>query len=326
MINAGLLKFFMQRRKDISMDADGRKRYRSYGKKSFLYYLLLPLIVLNKGLAHLLRRAVGENCINATEEEILSLVDQSNESGDLETVSAEIINNVFEFDGLDASDVMTHRINIEGIEENSPIMDVVYMALEKGFSRIPVYRDSIDTIIGIIIVKDLLCLIGNAHAAEYSIKDFIRDVAFVPESSSCADTFKQLIALKSGMAVVIDEYGGTAGIVTIEDIIEAIMGDIEDEYDEEDTMIKQIGKEKYEIDGECPPDDVLELFGMELPDDHEYDTVAGFVTDLLGYIPENNVKPPFVDYADIRFVVLSVEDNCIKKLLAVKREQENKKN
>lgn len=294
------------------MDADGRKR------KKAGYYLLYPLILLQRGLTALLKKALGSDFRKDTEEEILSLVDQGNESGALEDSSAEIINNVFEFGDLDACDVMTHRVNIEGVEENDSIDDVVYLALEKGFSRIPVYRDSIDTIIGIIIVKDLLCLIGNGNSDKYKISDFLRDVAVVPESCSCADTFEQLTAMKSGMAVVIDEYGGTAGIVTIEDLIEAIMGDIEDEYDEVDTMIKPIGKDKYEIDGECDPDEVLELFGYELPEDHDYDTIAGFVTDLLGYIPENTEKPPHVDYKDIRFVVLSVEDNCIGRLLAIK--------
>ena len=123
------------------------------------------------------------------------------------------------------------------------------------------------------------------------------------------------------MAVVVDEYGGTAGLITVEDLIESVMGNIQDEYDDEEAKIKAIGKEKYEIDGECDPEEVLELFGYELPEDHEYDTIAGFVTDLLGYIPEDVSKPPHADYKDIRFVVIAVDDNCISRLIAVRNEQ-----
>jgi len=122
------------------------------------------------------------------------------------------------------------------------------------------------------------------------------------------------------MAVVVDEYGGTAGIVTLEDIIESVMGNIQDEYDDEDALIKKIGKEKYEINGEADPEDVLELFGYSLQDDHEYETISGFVTDLLGYLPENITNPPHVDYKNIRFVIIDVCDNCIEKLIVFKDE------
>ena len=295
------------------MDADGRKR-------GFAYYLLYPLILLERGLNALLRKALGDSYRGAAEEEILSLIDAGAESGELETSSAELISNVFEFDDLKASDVMTHRVNITAVAEEESLDDIVYLALEEGFSRIPVYRESIDNILGIIIVKDLLCLIGGGDIEKYTAKDFIREVAYIPESCSCSDAFKQLTENKSGMAVVVDEYGGTAGIITVEDITESVMGNIQDEYDDEEVKIKTIGKEKYEIDGECDPEDVLELFGYELPEDHEYDTIAGFVTDLLGYIPEDVAKPPHADYEDVRFVVTGVDDNCISRIIAVRRE------
>ena len=295
------------------MDSDGRKRGTSY-------YLLYPLILLEKGLNALLHKALGDSYRGTSEDEILSLVDAGAESGELETSSVELISNVFEFDDLKASDVMTHRVNITAVAEEESLDDIVYLALEEGFSRIPVYRGSIDNIVGIIIVKDLLCLIGNEVIEKYTAKDFIREVSYIPESCSCSDAFKLLTESKSGMAVVVDEYGGTAGIITVEDIIESVMGNIQDEYDDEEVKIKTIGKEKYEIDGECDPEDVLDLFGYELPEDHEYDTIAGFVTDLLGYIPEDVLKPPHADYEDVRFVVTEVDDNCISKIIAVRKE------
>ncbi|MGN0597349.1 MAG: hemolysin family protein [Ruminiclostridium sp.] len=302
------------------MDSDGRKH-----KKTAKEILLFPLIALEKGLKALLKKALGDGFDEVTEDDIMSMIDAGNESGTIEDNSAEMISNVFEFSDLNASDVMTHRINITGVDIDSDLEDIIYLALDKGFSRIPVYRGSIDTIIGIVIVKDLLCLVGEENLSKFSIKDFLRDVVFIPESCSCSDTFKYLTNMKTGMAVVVDEYGGTAGIVTLEDLIEAVMGNIQDEYDDEDSEINKIGKEKYEVDGEADPEDVLELFGLELPEDHEYDTIAGFVTDLLGYIPENVDKPPHVDYKNIRFVITQVEDNRIIKIIAIKMEDADEK-
>lgn len=299
------------------MDADGRKRKPAY-------YLLYPLIILEKGINALLKKALGESYKTATEDEIMSLVDAGAESGELETSSVEMINNIFEFGDLKISDVMTHRVNIAAVEEGVSTDDIVYLALEEGFSRIPVYRESIDNIIGIILVKDLLCLIGKENSEEYTAKDFIRQVSFIPESCPCDEAFKQLTESKSGMAVAIDEYGGTAGLVTVEDLIESVMGNIQDEYDDEEVSIKQLGRDKYQIEGECDPEEVLELFGYELPEDHEYDTVAGFVTDLLGYIPEDTDKTPHTDYEDVRFVVTEVSDNCISKIIAFRLDNGDK--
>lgn len=297
------------------MDSDGRKRKPAY-------YLLYPLILLERGLSALLKKVLGESFRNATEDDIMSLVDAGVESGELETSSVELISNVFEFGDLKISDVMTHRVNITAVEENTRLDDIVYLALEEGFSRIPVYRESIDNIIGIIIVKDLLCLIGNSEPDKYTAKDFIRSVIFTPESAPCDEVFKQLTDSKSGMAIVIDEYGGTAGVVTVEDLIESVMGNIQDEYDDEEIGIKKLEEDKYRIDGESDPDEVLELFGYTLPEDHDYDTIAGFVTDLLGYIPEPSEKPPHADYNDIRFIVTEVNDNRISRIVAFRKNKD----
>ena len=216
------------------MDADPRKPKRA------VKILLAPLILLNKGLDKLLSKALGDSYYDkeeTTQDNIMSMVDAGNEYGNLEDESAQLINNVFEFGDLVASDVMTHRKNIVGVDVNSSLDDIVYIALEKGFSRIPVYKENIDAIVGIIIVKDLLCLVGNENKDKLKIEDFLREAVYVPESCSCSDVFKFLTNLKSGMGIVIDEYGGTAGIITLEDIIESIMGNIEDEYDEEKDMI-----------------------------------------------------------------------------------------
>lgn len=301
------------------MDTDGRKQ-----KKKASEIFLFPLIMLNKGITALLRKAIGESYgKEVTEDAILSMVDAGNESGTIEDTSVEMINNVFEYNDLCVSDVMTHRVNIVAIDICSSLDDIIYIALEKGFSRLPVYENSIDKIVGTIIVKDLLCLIGDKNLEDFELKKFIRELIYIPETCTCSNAFKFMTNVKTGMAVVVDEYGGTAGIVTLEDIIESVMGNIQDEYDAESAEIKKIGEEKYEINGEADPEEVLDLFGYSLPEDHEYETISGFVIDILGYLPENFVNPPHGDYKDIRFVILEVCDNCIEKLIVFRNK--NKK-
>ena len=176
------------------MDSDARKPGKA------VKILLSPLILLNKGLDKLLSKALGESYYDkddTTQDNIMSMVDAGNEYGNLEDESAQLINNVFEFGDLVASDVMTHRKNIVGVEINSSLDDIVYIALEKGFSRIPVFKDSIDAIVGIIIVKDLLCLVGNNNKDNLKIDDFLREAVYVPESCSCSDAFKFLTNLNA---------------------------------------------------------------------------------------------------------------------------------
>lgn len=307
------------------MDTDGS---RSIGDKQENEHkvgkvLLTPLIRLNKGLTALLRSALGANYADVTEDQVRDLVDalaSDDDEDGIEENSAQMINNIFEFDNRTAADVMTHRTNIVGVDVNSITLDdLIYLALDLGFSRIPAYEESIDKIVGIIIVKDLLCLIGKTDLSDFNVADFLRDVSYVPESCSCPDVFKTLTEMKSGMAVVVDEYGGTAGIVTLEDLIEAVMGDIRDEYDDEKQLITKIDENTYDAAGEADPEEVLGLFGVELPEGHEYETISGFVTDKLGYIPEGaDLVPPTVEYEGIMLAVVQVEDRNILKIRATK--------
>ena len=264
------------------MDADGnRSNTQNDGEKQDGHkaarFFLGWLVALNKGITKLLKKALGPDYIAVTEDEVLDMVNAlaqtPDDDGDGENVieesSAQMINNIFEFKDLTAGDVMTHRTNIVGVDMSVSLDDIIYLALDMGFSRIPVYEGSIDRIVGIIIVKDLLCLVGKSQADldGFDIHDFVRSVNFVPESCPCSEVFKSLTSLKSGMAVVADEYGGTAGIVTLEDIIEAVMGNIQDEYDDERSEIVKVGEDEYDIDGEADPDEVFRLFGVELPEE-----------------------------------------------------------
>ncbi|MBD5129059.1 MAG: HlyC/CorC family transporter [Ruminococcaceae bacterium] len=307
------------------MDTDGSRSINEKQENEHKVgkVLLAPLIGLNKGLTALLKSALGANYADVTEDEVRDLVDalaNDDDEDGIEENSAQMINNIFEFDNRTAADVMTHRTNIVGVDVNSITLDdLIYLALDLGFSRIPVYEETIDKIVGIIIVKDLLCLIGKTDLSDFKIGDFLRDVSYVPESCSCPDVFKTLTAMKSGMAVVVDEYGGTAGIVTLEDLIEAVMGNIQDEYDDEKQLITKIDAETYDVAGEADPEEVFGLFGIELPEDHEYETISGFVTDKLGYIPEGtDLVPPTVEYEGIMLAVVQVEDRNILKIRATK--------
>lgn len=305
------------------MDTDGTRstdnQHNQQNEHKAARILLAPLIWLEKGLSALLKKALGANYADVTEDEVMDLVDalaKDEEEGGIEEDSAQMINNIFEFAGLTAADVMTHRTAVVGVDVKTITLDdLIYLALDLGFSRIPVYDGSIDRIVGIIIVKDLLCLIGKQDLSDFKIEDFLRDVSFIPEACPCSEIFKTMNKLKAGMAVVVDEYGGTAGIVTLEDIIEAVMGNIQDEYDDEKSEITRIDDNTYEVSGEADPEEVLALFGVELPEDHEYETIAGFVTDKLGYIPEGvDLVPPSVEYEGIKLIVLQIEDRNILKI------------
>ena len=238
-----------------------------------------------------------------------------------------MINNVFEFHELSVSDVMTHRTDIVAVDIDAEISEAVYTAINSGFSRIPVYRDNIDHIEGVIYVKDLLCLIGTHSSESMTLKSFLRDAAFVPESCMCGELFKRFTAKKLQMAVAVDEYGGTAGLVTMEDLVESIVGNIQDEYDNEAEEITKISDNTYTISGTADAADVMETLGAPLPEDSEYDTMSGFITDLLGRIPEDG-ETPSVIYKNITFTVLLAEDMRIVRIKAVinKEEKEIEKN
>ncbi len=260
---------------------------------------------------------------SVTEEEIRMMVDAGTETGSIESSEQEMINNVFEFNDMTVSDVMTHRTDIVGVDIDAEISEVVYTAMNSGFSRLPVYRGSVDRIEGMIYVKDLLCLIGTGSSEGISIKSFIRDAEFVPESCKCDDLFKKLTAEKLQLAVAVDEYGGTAGLVTMEDLVEAIVGSIQDEYDNEDEELTKISDDTFTVSGNADAADVMEALGCPLPEDSEYDTMSGFVTDLLGRIPDDG-EMPSVSYENITFTVLLSEDMRIVKIKAVKNNKEKK--
>ena len=248
-----------------------------------------------------------------TEEEIRMMVDVGGEKGVIENVQKEMIDNIFEFDDLDAGDVMTHRTDMTAVDVNeTTIDDFIALAIEEGYSRIPVYEDDIDNIVGIVYVKDLLKFVGKEMNSQQSLKDIMREAFFIPETKTCGELFGEMTAKHIQMAVVVDEYGGTAGILTLEDMIEAVMGSIQDEYDEEDDEISKIDDNTFTVDGTIDIDEINELIGSELPEG-DYETLAGYIISRLQYIPKNGELNE-VEFENVKFTVLEVEERRIEKI------------
>lgn len=252
---------------------------------------------------------------NSTEDEIKQLVEEDEQVGQLEKNQREMINNIFEFDDLDAGDIMTHRIDINAVDCNSSIEDAVKLAIEYGNSRLPVYDGDLDNICGILYVKDLLKFVGNHISPDEKLLSYIRKPLYVPESMPGGKLFAKMTETRVMLAIVIDEYGGTAGLVTMEDILESIVGNICDEYDdEEEQSITQIDDKTFTFDGFADIEDVEKALKVDLPDG-DYDTVAGFVISLLGYLPhEDDGKEHCVKYNNLVFTVLNVIDRRIGKI------------
>lgn len=284
-----------------------------------VYRISLPFAALLNGVTNLLllcfRIDPNAKVEQVTEEEIRLMVDVGNEEGTIEKSEKEMINNIFEFDEKTVAEVMTHRTEMVAVEDTATIIEVAKTAMEEGFSRIPVYEDNIDDIVGVLFVKDLLKYVENPCIKDETIKPFIREVLFVPESKRCTELFKLFKVKKTQIAVVVDEYGGTSGVVTMEDLLEAIVGNMQDEYDDEEEEVLQLSDNEFVLSGALSMEDVEKTLDVELEESEEHDTLGGFVTDLLDRIPGEN-EHPVVEVDHLRFTVLLVKERRIMKVKA----------
>ena len=251
-----------------------------------------------------------------TEEEIRMLVDAGEEKGVIEEVQKEMINNIFEFDDLIASDIMTHRTDMEAVEINAPIQDMIEIAIECGYSRIPVYEEDVDNIKGIVYIKDLLKYIGQTVPKSIKLSSLIRPAEFVPETKKCGELFSEMSNKHLQMVFVCDEYGGTSGLVTLEDLVESIVGSVQDEYDDEQDEIEQVDEKTYQVDGTINLKELEELLDIEFQEG-EYDTIAGFLMDQLGRIPGDDESPE-ITYQNYRFTINEVDERRIKGVIVEK--------
>ncbi len=250
--------------------------------------ITVPFVKLLSASTNILVRLVGLDNEGLDEkvskEEIKSLVEVGQENGVINEKEKEMINSIFEFDDKLADEVMTPRTEVYLIDIEKPLKEYLDELIEERYSRIPVYEGSIDNIIGILYMKDFLGEARKHGFENVDIRSILHPAYFVPETKNIDDLFKELQAFKKHMAILIDEYGGFSGIVSIEDLIEEVMGNIEDEYDEDEPAIKKIDNDIFIIDGMVSIDDFNDYFNIDI-ESQDYDTINGFLIDLLGRIP-----------------------------------------
>ena len=263
---------------------------------------------------------------DVTEEEIISMVREGHEQGTILASEAELIHNVFEFDDKEVKDIMTHRKNIVSLDGSMSFIDAIEFIIATGNSRFPVYENDVDSIIGVLHIKDAFTFFEKNEVYRSSIKDIdglIRPVDFIPETVNINDLFKKMQSKKSHLAMVVDEYGQISGLIAMEDILEELVGNIEDEHDEEENYIRKNDDETFIMDGMTEFSDVKEALSLPVDDD-AYETLNGFIISLSDKIPEEGDKTVISAYG-YRFSVMSVEDKVIKQVMIKKLAPEEKK-
>ena len=294
-----------------------RVAVRSLGYLRLMMTLLFPLRMLYMGVNFLFggKRPDRET---VTEEDILHLVNAGNEDGVIEEQQREMINNIFEFDDILVSEVMTHRKEVTAIDVEMEISQVVELARNEKYSRMPVYQENIDNVIGVLNAKDLLGLIGCPDITAFRVRDLMREALFVPETAKCNDVMADMLRKKMQMAIVVDEYGGTAGILCMEDMLEEIVGNILDEYDAEEEYISAL-EDGFVLNGMTPLEEVEEALGItfEEEDMDSYDTLNGFLVSRLGHIPKKDEHSDVV-YGGYQFHILSMENKTIRSVKATR--------
>jgi len=271
---------------------------------------LLTEIVRRLSGAHLHQNGrTGE-----AEAELLRSIEAKQREGELAEGAATLLENVVDFTTTDVGEVMTPRTEIEGIELTNDLAAIRSFILEAGHSRIPVFQEDLDHIEGILYVKDLIPFLGE-DAAGFELQPLLRRPIVVPDTKPVADLLADFQQAEVHMAIVVDEYGGTAGLATIEDVLEEIVGEIYDEHegedeDEEPELTSQ-GDHRWEVDGRYHIDDLNEALEASLPEDDEYDTVGGWFTAQVGHVPEQGAS---IEFEDLHFSVLEAEPTHVKRL------------
>ncbi|MEX2392850.1 MAG: hemolysin family protein, partial [Actinomycetota bacterium] len=250
------------------------------------------------------------------EEEIRSMAEVGHEEGAIEEEEKEMIHSIFEFGDTVVREVMVPRPDMVAVEVGTKLSKVLTMMLEQGISRMPVYDGRIDNVVGLVYAKDVMrALHGsgrrNGRKREPTLKEILRPAIFVPESKKIAELLREMQKRKTHMAIVVDEYGDVAGLVTIEDLLEEIVGEIADEYDREEPLVEPVDERTMRVNGRLPIDELSELVGIEFPDE-EWDTVGGLISGVLGRVP---VRGDEVTVKGVKFKVEKVQGRRIAKVL-----------
>lgn len=278
-------------------------------------WLCWPLVWLLDTLARLLFRPLGGASVLdtmpvVTEEDLKFQVDAAEQGGVLAETEREMIHSIFELDDTLVREIMVPRVYVVAASSDRTVQEVLDRALAAGLSRMPVYEDDMDHILGIFYVKDAVRALHQDGEQEVSLRQVLRPVHFVPETKKVAELLREMRQSKTHLAIVVDEYGGTAGLVTIEDILEEIVGEIQDEYDSEEALVRHLSEREAIVDALAPLGQVNELLSLRLDAD-DVDTIGGFVYDRLGRVPE----PGDEVVADgVRLTVVAIDGNRIKKV------------
>jgi CBS domain containing-hemolysin-like protein len=254
----------------------------------FFFIVFKPLIWLLNGFANFILKLIGINAVQGeahhSSEELQYLLEQGKETGALDSNEHELIQNVFDFNERVVKNIMVPRTKISGVDINTAQNELIDILITEGYSRMPVYDDVIDKIVGIVHAKDILPLLAKNE--EIILKDIIRKPYFIPETKKINDLMAELQQKRIQIAIVLDEFGGTAGMVTLEDIVEELVGEIQDEYDEEKPIVEVVNDREFIVNALAPIYDVNEHLPHDLPEDGDFDTVSGWLGDIFGKIPE----------------------------------------
>ncbi len=292
-----------------------------------LRFLLKPILYIMRFQDYLIKRLSGvtegspDEVQDQKQEELMSLVEEGMMEGVVDEEEVEMIENVLELADTTAEEIMTPRTDLVALRSDEPLEKIIHTINDAGHSRIPVYEDNIDNIIGVLYAKDLLNEVGKPEEP-FDLRNKIRKAYFVPETKPLTDLLHEFQNQKLHIAIVLDEYGGTAGIVTIEDILEELVGEITDEYEETPSeSISMVDENTADVDARIYIDDLNEELDIDLPEEEDYDTLGGFVFSHLGYIPKAGES---FEHDNIKFIIRVAEARRIKLIRIVKTPAERK--
>ena len=290
----------------------------------FLARALGPLIKLLTGVTAWISKLFGANVTNEqqiTAEELRLIVERGGEQGVLEAEEEQMINSIIELGERRLHEIMIPRIAIASLPASASLEDAIDKVVDEGHSRIPVYEESIDEVVGILYAKDLLPILKSGSGPRPELRSLLRTPVFVPESMTIDDLLHEFQRRKVHIAIVLDEYGGTAGLLTIEDLLEEIVGEIQDEYDTEEPMVVRLSDDEARVDGRADVDDLAEIFDTELglADKDEYDTVGGLIYHRVGGVPSPG---DVVEVDGLVLTVESIDGRRVGKVLVVRKRPE----
>ena len=283
----------------------------------FLVRIFTPILFILNSISNLLSSLLGQRNDDKkptiTQDELKTIVDVSNQEGVLETDETEMIQNIFEFKDLTVDDIMIQRRDIVAISADMSYDEIIDVFKNKQLSRLPIYEDTIDDIIGVLYAKDLF--FTEQSKEDFDIKAVMREPVFVNEFVKISDFFKKMQQVKTHIAIVLDEYGGVAGIVTMEDLVESIVGDIYDEYDQQDEEVRKLKENIYVINGNSKLTEIQDLLQVELVS-KDYESLGGYLMDKMGKIP---TQGDIYEDENFKFVISSMDKNRINKVKVIRK-------